>query len=266
LIRETLGAIVLLQSPLSASSLARLLRVPAEDVHRTLYELHLIVDVPQDQNRPVRLHHPSFRDFLLNRERCGDDSFWVDKSSTHKKLARCCLDLMTAHLRQDMCNLLDPGVLQREINRETIDRNLPPELQYACRYWISHLKQSQQHVVDGDTTHLFLQKHLLNWLEAMSLMRESSSCVHLLDSLQALAGVRFSLNFLVLLADVERSYLQALFQTLFTTPSELSCDFNLCLQMLHYRSIALHLCSHQRTVLYDALLSTKCYSGSTCSL
>ncbi|KAF2632008.1 hypothetical protein BU25DRAFT_454382 [Macroventuria anomochaeta] len=46
LIRETLGAIVLLQSPLSASSLARLLRVPAEDVHRTLYELHSVVDVP----------------------------------------------------------------------------------------------------------------------------------------------------------------------------------------------------------------------------
>jgi hypothetical protein len=33
----------------------------------------------------------------------------------------------------------------------------------------------------------------------MSLMRESSSCVHLLDSLQALAGVKSSPNFLLLL-------------------------------------------------------------------
>ncbi|KAF2023106.1 hypothetical protein EK21DRAFT_50837, partial [Setomelanomma holmii] len=61
---------------------------------------------------------------------------------------------------------------------------------YACRYWISHLIQSQQHIGDGDTTHLFLQKHLLHWLEAMIFMRESSRCIHLLDSLQALAGVR----------------------------------------------------------------------------
>ncbi|EUC27565.1 hypothetical protein COCCADRAFT_9868 [Bipolaris zeicola 26-R-13] len=45
LIRETLGAIVLLQSPLSTSSLAQLLHVP------------------QDPNWPVRLHHPSFRAF-----------------------------------------------------------------------------------------------------------------------------------------------------------------------------------------------------------
>jgi chromosome segregation and condensation protein ScpB len=83
LIRETLGAIVLLQSPLSASSLAQLLHVPAEDVHRTLYELHSVVDVPQDPKRPVHLHHPLFYDFLLSKDRCGDDSFWVDKQSTH---------------------------------------------------------------------------------------------------------------------------------------------------------------------------------------
>ncbi|KAF2622473.1 hypothetical protein BU25DRAFT_415202, partial [Macroventuria anomochaeta] len=63
LIRETLGAIVLLQSPLSASSLARLLRVPAEDGHRTLYELHSILDIPQYLSRLVHLHHLSLRDF-----------------------------------------------------------------------------------------------------------------------------------------------------------------------------------------------------------
>jgi hypothetical protein len=27
-------------------------------------------------------------------------------------------------------------------------------------------------MVDGDTTHLFLQKHFLHWLEAMSLMKD----------------------------------------------------------------------------------------------
>jgi hypothetical protein len=199
LIRETLGAIVLLQSTLSASSLAWLLRVPAEDVHRTLYELHSIVDVPQDPNQPVCLHHPSFRDFLLDERRCGDNSFWVDERSTHKKLASCCLELMSGQggLCQDMCGLEGPGVLRSEINDGTVASSLPPGLQYACRYWTSHLMQSKEHIVDGDTTHLFLQEHLLHWLEAMSLMRESSRCVHLLDSLQALAGVRSSQNMLL---------------------------------------------------------------------
>jgi hypothetical protein len=194
LIRETLGAIVLLQSTLSVPSLAQLLRVPAEDVYRTLDELHSIVDVPQDPNRLVRLHHPSFRDFLLDKKRCGDNSFWVDERSMHKKLASCCIKLMSSPsgLHQNMCSLVGLGVLRSEIDDGAVADSLPAELQYACRYWTIHLIQSQQDIIDSDTTHVFLQKHLLHWLEVMSLMRESSRCVHLLDSLQALAGVRSS--------------------------------------------------------------------------
>jgi hypothetical protein len=191
-IRSTLGAIVLLDSPLPASSLARLLCIPVEDVQRTLYELHSILDVPQDPTRLVRLHHPSFRDFLLDKERCRNNDFWVDKKSTHEKLASRCLELMSGQsgFRQDMCSLVSPGVLRSEIDDGTVASSLLPELQYACRYWTSHLIQSKEHIVDEDTTHLFLQKHLLHWLEAMSLMKESSRCFHLLDSLQALPSVR----------------------------------------------------------------------------
>jgi hypothetical protein len=191
LIKDTLGAIVLLQSPLSASSLARLLRVPAEDVHRTLYELHSIVDVPQDPDQPVRLHHPSFRDFLLNRKRCGDDNFWVEERSTHQKLTSCCLQLMSGPggLRQDMCSLLKPGTLRSKIGEETVTSSLLPELRYACRYLVEHLERSQQSIADGDAVHVFLQTHLLHWLEAMSLMRETDQCVRLLARLEALVAV-----------------------------------------------------------------------------
>jgi hypothetical protein len=194
LIREALGAIVLLQSPLSASSLARLLRVPAEDVHRTLYELHSILDVPQNPNQPVRLHHPSFRDFLLNAKRCGDERLWVDERSTHGKLASCCLDLMAASsgLRQNMCSVSGPGVLKSEIDQGTLSSSLPPELQYACRYWVEHLERSQQSIADGDTSHVFLQTHLLHWLEVMGLIGETSQCVRLLARLQGLVAVRIS--------------------------------------------------------------------------
>jgi hypothetical protein len=133
----------------------------------------------------------SFREFLVNSQKQGKSPFWVDEKSTHDKLAFRCLELMSepSGLRQDMCNLVEPGVLRSEIDEGTIASSLSPELQYACRYWVSHLKQSQHNIMDGDTTHIFLQEHLLHWLEFMSLVRESSQCIHLLDSLQALAGV-----------------------------------------------------------------------------
>ncbi|KAF5852326.1 hypothetical protein GGP41_007754 [Bipolaris sorokiniana] len=192
-LRYIVGSIAVLFSPLSAQSLDQLLDV-VEGVRLTLEDLHAILDIPNNRNRPVQLHHPSFRDFLLDSKRCGDDRFYVDEKSTHKKLAHCCLKLMStpSGLRQDMCNLSDPRVLRREIDEETIHRNLPPELQYACRYWVDHLERSGRSIKDGDTTHCFLKKHLLHWLEAMSLLHETSLCVRLLARLQALATVEHS--------------------------------------------------------------------------
>ncbi|CAN9385388.1 unnamed protein product [Alternaria alternata] len=213
-IRYILGSIVALFSPLSAQSLDQLLDV-AEGVRPTLEDLHAILDIPNSQSRPLRLHHPSFRDFLLDQKRCGD-RFYVDESSTHENLARRCREFMSAPdgLRQDMCNLLDPGVLRTEIDEENVDRNLLPELQYACRYWVDHLERSGCSIEDGDATHRFLETHLLHWLEAMSLINETSLCVRLVARLQALAkpsdstvahflqdASRFVLRFVPILAE-----------------------------------------------------------------
>ncbi|KAF2030467.1 vegetative incompatibility protein HET-E-1 [Setomelanomma holmii] len=188
--REVVGSVVVLESPLSAVSLARLLQVPQEEIKCRLDSLHSVLSVPDSENVPVRLLHLSFREFLVSSQNQGKSPFWVDKRRTHQKLASRCFELISGSsgLHPDICGLSGPGVLRSEIDEQTVASSLPPDLQYACRYWVDHLKQGQQHIVDGDTTHLFLQEHLLHWLEAMSLIRESSRCVHLLDSLQALAG------------------------------------------------------------------------------
>ncbi|KAF2844284.1 platelet-activating factor acetylhydrolase IB subunit alpha [Plenodomus tracheiphilus IPT5] len=200
--RELVGSIVTLESPLSIASLAILLQVRQTQVQHQLKGLHSVLSIPDHKDAPIRLLHLSFREFLVYRRKQGQSLFWVDEKSTHKKLASRCLELMSGlgGLRQDMCGLSGFGVLRSEIDDGTVASSLFPELQYACRYWISHLIQSQQGMLDGDTTHLFLQKHLLHWLEAMSLVRESSKCVHLLDSLQALTG-RFVLRFQSVLMD-----------------------------------------------------------------
>jgi hypothetical protein len=69
MLRQVLGSIVVLFATLSVYSLSRLLSVPQEDLDQTVEDLHSILDVPKDKIRPLRLHHPSFRDFLLNN-RC----------------------------------------------------------------------------------------------------------------------------------------------------------------------------------------------------
>ncbi|KAF1816252.1 WD40 repeat-like protein [Eremomyces bilateralis CBS 781.70] len=70
-----LGSFVVLLSPLSLESLSKLLFIPKAGVNRALKDLHAILSIPKDPTGPIRLQHPSFRDFLLDKRRCKDSDF-----------------------------------------------------------------------------------------------------------------------------------------------------------------------------------------------
>ena len=196
ILRRILGSIVILYSPLSAISLAKLLSIPTEDVNQTSEDLHAILDIPKEQSRPIRLHHPSFRDFLLNKERCSDQQLWVDEKKAHAALADACIRLMSDKLGRDICGLNLPGVLAEEVQGDRIDQRLPSELQYACQYWVQHLQRGKTQLLDDGQMHVFLRGHLLHWLEALSLMRKTSEGVLAIISLESLVAVSDSLSVL----------------------------------------------------------------------
>ncbi|KAF2840255.1 HET-domain-containing protein [Patellaria atrata CBS 101060] len=186
--REVVGSIIVLESPLSIPSLARLLSIPKEDISCDLDSLRSVLNIPDCEDVPIRLLHLSFREFLVDPRKKGKSPFWIDEKETHERLVTKCLQLMSSSegLRQNMCNLQIPGPLKNEIDKRTIANSLPPELQYACRYWVHHLEQSKRHIRDGDAIHLFLQKYFLYWLEAMSLIGEAYKCIHIINGLQML--------------------------------------------------------------------------------
>jgi hypothetical protein len=93
ILEEILGSIVILSSPLSADALATLLYRPKQDVDQALEDLHSIPDIPNNRTRPLRLHHPSFCDFLL----------WVDEGRAHRMLADNYVRLMSSSLKRDAC-------------------------------------------------------------------------------------------------------------------------------------------------------------------
>jgi hypothetical protein len=190
MLRQILGSIAVLFSPLSVYSLSRLLRVTTEDINQTLEDLHSVLDVPKDQTRPLHLHHPSFRDFLLNNERCKDPYFWVDEKQAHQTLANSCISLISTSLKQDICSLNTPGVLVTDVESSRVGQCLPREVQYACLYWIPHLQKSGAQFYDNDRIHQFLRKHLLHWLEALSLIRKTSEGILAITSLESTIIVR----------------------------------------------------------------------------
>ena len=188
-LKSILGAIVILYSPLSSVSLARLLWIPQDEVDGTLEDLHSILDIPEDQSLPIRLHHPSFRDFLLDKDRCRDSQFSVDEKKAHQTLANAGMRLMSERLMKDICRLRSPGTLAREVQRETVTLCLPTELQYACLYWVQHAQQSRIRLEDDGPVDVFLQKHFLHWLEALGLMQKTSEAVVALISLDSMHPV-----------------------------------------------------------------------------
>jgi hypothetical protein len=148
-------------------SLSALLPVPKHKVDQVLRDLYSILNIPDDQSQPIRLHHPSFRDFLLNKDRCADAKFWVEETQAHTVLADNCIQLMANFLRKDVCRVVASGALAAEQDRTELERCLPKELQYACLYWINHLAKSGAKLCDNDEVHSFLKKHCLHWIEGL---------------------------------------------------------------------------------------------------
>jgi hypothetical protein len=194
--RDVVGSIVLLAEPLTIRSLARLLDKEEDTVFHQLQPLHSVLRVPAsaDSEFPVRTFHLSFRDFLVDPEKANKQEkypFWIDERKAHEHLAVQCLELLSTgdKLRKNICGLRLPGTLRSDIDQTIIDTNLPPDVQYACRYWVYHWKESQCPIRDGGLVDRFLTRHLLHWLESLGLLGRISESIGMVGSLLALCDV-----------------------------------------------------------------------------
>ncbi len=189
MLRHTLGSIIVLLSPLSTFSLSRLLQLPREVINPTLKDLHAILDIPEEQNRPLRQHHPSFRDFLLNKDRC--ENFWVDEKQAHQTLASNCIQLMSETLKMDICKMHNPSSQTSQVKNGHVKECIPSEVQYACLYWVQHLQRGSAQLYDNCQVHQFLQVHLLHWLEALGWVGRTTEGIQAILSLEAYISVSY---------------------------------------------------------------------------
>jgi hypothetical protein len=185
MMRRILGSIAALSSPLSVSSLGMLILIPEQRVNRMLRELHAILDIPKDYGQSLRLHHPSFRDFLFSKDRCVDGNFWVDEKQSHAALAGNCIQLMSNTLKQDICGVKAPGTLVADVGKDRVAQCIKPELEYACINWIHHLVKGSTQLHDGDQVNSFLEEHFLHWLEALGWLGKVSEGIHAISLLES---------------------------------------------------------------------------------
>lgn len=166
-VTDAIGPIVTLFEPLPGDILTSLLGFDEDDLAWRLEGLYSVLEIPAQPEHPIRLFHPSFRDYLIDKNRCGSSRFWIDQLMVHEQLFHCCLRVMRSHLRKDFCGVKRPGTFASDIGKPFINSQIPAHVQYSCRFWSGHFLAYSHNAQDVGEVHAFLSEHLLHWLEVM---------------------------------------------------------------------------------------------------
>ncbi|KAL2820697.1 hypothetical protein BJX63DRAFT_280804 [Aspergillus granulosus] len=123
----------------------------------------------------IYLIHQSAKDHL---DHCSNTAIFPNQSTVHYQMFRLSLQALSVTLRRNIYDLTDPGVLISEI--ATLRPNPDPllALRYSSTFWLDHFLEVKSEFTEGtETTEQgvipeFFRKHLLHWLECLSLIGE----------------------------------------------------------------------------------------------
>ncbi|KAL5042253.1 nucleoside phosphorylase domain-containing protein [Aspergillus fruticulosus] len=129
------------------------------------------------------------RDFLLDSNTCDKTPFWVNKEEMNQILSDRCLSVMRKKLKKNICSLKSYGTERRDIDPNSINYYLPPELRYSCRYWVYHLADCESPMSRLANIQAFLNEHFLHWVEVMSILGVVSEVLGSISTLQEVLQV-----------------------------------------------------------------------------
>ncbi|THU84653.1 WD40 repeat-like protein [Dendrothele bispora CBS 962.96] len=208
--RDLVSIVVFLQNPLSLKAITSLSNINS---HEYLSRLASVIHIPINNalDAVVTPFHASFPDFLINITRCSHQrcpSFGaLIPSEGHEMLALRCLQLMNTELKYNICDAPKEQTISHRgtTNSSYETQKISAALGYSCVYWAFHLSKVQK--LGSDLVNAlddFLNKHLLHWMECLSLLNKLETGV------KSLTNARTSLS-LMLLVDDARRFLQMSF-------------------------------------------------------
>jgi hypothetical protein len=176
--RRIVGCIAVLQEPLALASLKGLLNLRKTeksrpvDIEHFIRQLRTVLVSGTDDitDTTIPRLHKSFVEFIIKD--CAGD-FRVNMAKSHMEVAIQCLRQLSG-LKRDMCNIEHLARFNTDIPDlfTKIDEHLSAPLRYACRFWSIHLHQAKS-MTDVTVHQLFRDfffRHLLHWIETMSLL------------------------------------------------------------------------------------------------
>ena len=132
--------------------------------------------------------HQTAKDYLVTSE--SSQILLLDRKEEHCRILAQSLKAMSGTLRKDICNLGRPDVLLKEL--KAWNQGPLVHVGYACAFWVDHLCQASElpqqrtGLSNNGSVHVFLKKHFLHWLEALSLMGMMSEALVMMGKIETL--------------------------------------------------------------------------------
>jgi hypothetical protein len=197
LCKRILASLTLAYQPIPLKELVLIAGLP-DELSDDLQSLEEIVELCGSfliiRNGIIYFVHQSAKDYLCTH--ADHEIFPNGRTEAHYGMVSRSLQVMSDTLQRDIYNMWDPGTSINQIN--LVDPDPLAQIRYACIYWISHLceidssSRDQVGLCVGRTIHVFIKKHFLHWLEALSLMRSMSTGVVMIGKLENWLTVNFS--------------------------------------------------------------------------
>jgi hypothetical protein len=191
--RETLAIIIFLRNPLPIQGISTLLE---RDISVSLSRLKSLVHVPSNEQAAVAIFHASFPDFITDPNRCSPKHCplfpALVPSSCHGMLALKCLECMNRSLRYNLCDVPPESTVSRReaTNLPHYIDKISEAVRYSCLYWVSHLGEVEVPAPElVEALEAFLHKHLLHWIECLSILGELRTGVKSLQTVTPILSV-----------------------------------------------------------------------------
>ncbi|KAN0075115.1 WD40 repeat-like protein [Elaphomyces granulatus] len=203
--KDILSIMALAYRPLRLSELATLAKLPPEVP--TIEIVKKCASFLTLRSNTVYIIHQSAQDYLSGKD-VEPEIFPDGCATTHCHILSRLLDVMEKSLHEDIYNLKDPGCLIDEI--EPVNPDPLDQFRYACVYWADHLSEIDQSLhneigmCDDGRIDGFLKNHLLHWLEALSLIRNTAAGVIAIMKLENLVAVDGTPNLHAFIHDAKR--------------------------------------------------------------
>ncbi|TFK95195.1 WD40-repeat-containing domain protein, partial [Pterulicium gracile] len=178
--KRVMYAVVTARQPLTVSELAPLVALHSEPDEWTdtdavtiiIHRFHAVLYTSGHDHR-VRTYHKSFRDFLLSTVRCNAHAEAASDYFYYRTTT--CLQVMEKALRFNMGGF--PSSYPLDIDDQDLAKrikmNINKELEYACRFWATHLsslRHENERNIREALVHFFRLK-VLFWMESMHLLK-----------------------------------------------------------------------------------------------